>query len=205
LLRILDKLIGLPPTAKKLAALSLPGFRQAASGEFAQIDTAAVKSALGYLQGRQEIASEPLPEVQAYRAGEMPESIRVACASNRGEMLDGHFGSCLRFLIYQVSEAEIRLIDIRQVDEDEQAEDKNGYRASLIDDCQILFVGSIGGPAAAKVIRAGVHPLKKPLPGPAREELQALRQVIGKQTPPWLAKIMGRSAQARARCTQVGG
>jgi hypothetical protein len=31
------------------------------------------------------------------------DSIRIACASNRGERLDGHFGSCARFLIYQVS------------------------------------------------------------------------------------------------------
>ena len=202
LLQVLDKMVGLPPTAKKLATLTLKGFKQAVSGEFAEINTATVKSALSYLKGEQNAVSEPLPEILAYQTGEMPQSIRVACASNRGEMLDGHFGSCLRFLIYQVSEAEIRLIDVRRVEESDRAEDKNGYRASLIDDCQILFVTSIGGPAAAKVIRAGVHPVKKPLAGSARDEIQALQQVIGEHAPPWLAKVLGQSPEERIRFTQ---
>ena len=131
-----------------------------------------------------------------------PSSIRVACASNKGEMLDGHFGSCRRFLIYQVSQQENRLVEIRNVDESEAADDKNSYRASLLNDCQLLFVGSIGGPAAAKVVRAGVHPIKKPQPGPAQEEIQSLQSVIGKDAPPWLAKAMGQSPEERIRFEQ---
>ena len=135
--------------------------------------------------------SEPLPKVTAYSEGEMPNSIRVACASNKEEMLDGHFGSCKRFLIYQVSASDNRLIDIRGIDDALAADDKNGYRASLISDCEILFVASIGGPAAARVVRAGVHPNKKPQVGPALDEILALQNVIGKDAPPWLAKVMG--------------
>ena len=41
----------------------------------------------------------------------MPGSIRVACASNGGEVLDGRSGSARRFLIYQVSAETVRLID----------------------------------------------------------------------------------------------
>lgn len=205
LLRVLDDAIGLPPTAKKLSGLSVKEFKQAADGEFADMDTAAIKSALACLKGERGVESDPLPPVEAYRDGDMPTSIRVACASNIGEMLDGHFGSCRRFLIYQVSESENRLVDIRPVAEPAEVDDKNSFRASLIDDCQILFVGSIGGPAAAKVVRAGVHPIKKPQSVPAREEIRSLQRVIGRDAPPWLAKAMGQSCEERIRFTQESG
>ena len=71
-----------------------------------------------------------------------------------------------------------------------------------IKDCQLLFIASIGGPAAAKVVRAGLHPLKKPDAGPAREEIAALQHVIGADAPPWLAKAMGQDPEQRIRFAQ---
>lgn len=202
MLRVLDDVVGLPPTADKLSGLTVKNFKAAADGEFADVETAAVKSALAYLKGENSVGSDPLPELDAYNEGDMPNSIRVACASNKAGMLDGHFGSCRRFLIYQVSESENRLIDVREIDNEEAAEDKNGYRASLIADCQILFIASIGGPAAAKVVRTGAHPIKKPDAGLARDEIVALQQVIGKDAPPWLAKVMGQTPEERIRFAQ---
>ena len=66
-------------------------------------------------------------------------------------------------------------------------------------DCQILFVASIGGPAAAKVVRYGIHPIKKPQAGSALDEIKALQSVIGKDAPPWLSKVMGQSHEQRIR------
>lgn len=204
LLGVLQDLVGLPPTAKSLATVTVKAFKAAADGEYADTDTAAVKSALACLKGEKGINFDPLPPVTQYAEGDMPGSIRVACASNKGERLDGHFGSCQRFLIYQVSQEETRLVEIRAVDDAEADGDKNGYRAALIDDCQLLFVASIGGPAAAKVIRAGVHPVKKPEMGEAREQMEALQPRIGPQAPPWLAKVMGQSPEQRIRFEQDG-
>ncbi|MEW8013654.1 MAG: dinitrogenase iron-molybdenum cofactor biosynthesis protein [Candidatus Sedimenticola endophacoides] len=202
LLSVLEDAVGLPPTLKKLGSLTVKQLKAARDNEFGDMDIDVLKLALKYLKGEAGISAEPLPSVQAYAEGDMPNSIRVACASNKGEKLDGHFGSCQRFLIYQVSELENRLIDIRQIDDGEADGDKNGYRASLINDCQILFVASIGGPAAAKVVRAGAHPIKKPAAGSAREEIEALQSVIGKDAPPWLAKVMGQSPEDRIRFAQ---
>ncbi len=202
LLRVLNDAVGLPPTAKALAELTLKKLKDAADNELADIDPEALKSALSILRGEADISPDPLPEIDAYQDGDMPGSIRVACASNKGEKLDGHFGSCQRFLIYQVSQQEQRLVDIRKVDPDAAEEDKNGYRASLIADCQLLFVSSIGGPAAAKVIRAGVHPIKTPKAEGAREEITALQGRIGPDAPPWLAKVMGQSPEERIRFEQ---
>lgn len=128
----------------------------------------------------------------------MPRSIRVACASNRNETLDGHFGSCERFLIYQVSTDEIRLVAVRATLEADHAEDGNVARAALIGDCQVGYFQSIGGPAAAKVVRAGVHPVKVAQGGIARELLVPLQKAIA-SPPPWLAKAMGVEAASLAQ------
>ncbi|MDP1536355.1 MAG: NifB/NifX family molybdenum-iron cluster-binding protein [Burkholderiales bacterium] len=127
----------------------------------------------------------------------MSGSIRVACASNSGEILDGHFGSCERFLIYRVSPGELTLIEARETAATDAAEDRNVARAQLIDDCQVVFIQSIGGPAAAKVVRAGVHPVKVPKSAPAREVLVKLQTALV-SPPPWLAKVMGVEAASLA-------
>ena len=201
LLRVLADLVGLPPTAKKLDGLTVKDLKAAADGEFADIDTTALKAALACLKGEYETESEPLPPVQSYRDGDLPHSIRVACASNKGGLLDGHFGSCRRFLIYQVAQ-ENRLIDIRPINDAEAEDDKNEYRPSLIGDCQLLFVASIGGPAAAKVVKAGVHPIKQPEVSEASEAMQRLQNVVGEGASPWLAKVMGQTPEERVRFEQ---
>jgi len=200
ILNVLQETIGLPPTPRKLAKLTVKIFKSAADGEFAGIDTDAIKTALGFLKGEAGIdADEDKPVIEAYTDGDMPDSIRVACASNKAEELDGHFGSCSRFLIYQVSASEMRLVDSRSADGPEARDDKNAYRASLIRDCHVLFVASIGGPAAAKVVKAGAHPIKFTTGGNARERISALQQVIIDAPPPWLAKAMGHDDESRVR------
>lgn len=198
LIRVLDSAIGLPPTAKKLAELKVKTLKEALDGELADIDSDALKEAVSILKGDAATEADPPPPVEPYAAGDMPDSIRVACASNSAEHLDGHFGSARRFLIYQVSAAESRLIDVR-MPHDSDAEDKNAYRAGLIADCQVLYCASIGGPAAAKVVKADVHPIKDPAGGPARERVTALSRVLGTKAPPWLAKVMGQAPEDRVR------
>jgi nitrogen fixation protein NifX len=142
---------------------------------------------------------EQLPAIEPYTDNDMPDSVRVAVASNNGELLDGHFGSCLRFLIYQLSATEMRLIDIRSTLGADLAEDKNAYRVSLIRDCPIVYIMAIGGPAAGKVVQAGIYPLKKDKGGVARELLAELQQAIITSPPPWLAKILGISEDKRVK------
>jgi nitrogen fixation protein NifX len=199
LLRVLADAVGLPPTEASLAKLTLKTLKTAADGELSEIDTALLKEALSVLWGRSGQAADPAPALEPYVEGDMPGSIRVACGSNTGESLDGHFGSCARFLVYQVSPEETRLIDVRKVEADAPGGDKNASRASLIGDCQVLYVVSIGGPAAAKVVRAGVHPIKFPSGGSARERVQSLQSILAGTPPPWLAKIMGQSPEERVR------
>jgi len=201
LLRVLADAVGLPPTAASLDALTVKTLKAAADGELADLDKESLKNALALLKGGGADTVEPPPEVEPYSDGDLPGSIRVACASNGGELLDGHFGSCRRFLVYQVSADGFRLIDSRDIDDRIPAaqDDKNAYRASLIGDCQVLLVASIGGPAAAKVVKLDIHPIKHPQMGSARERIAALQEAIAHKPPPWLAKVMGQDADERVR------
>lgn len=202
LLRVLADIVALPPTETSLASLTVESLRTACAGELDGVDPAALASAIACLNAELPADLDGRPQVVAYAQGDMPHSIRVACASNADEKLDGHFGSCERFLVYQVSADEVRLVDVRSVDESAAGDDRNGYRTALIGDCQLLFVVSIGGPAAARVVRAGVHPIKKPDGGQARDELATLQSRIGPGAPPWLAKVMGQSPENRIRFKQ---
>ncbi|MEN3113441.1 dinitrogenase iron-molybdenum cofactor biosynthesis protein [Uliginosibacterium paludis] len=181
----------LPITETKLATCSVEILREAMDGDggICQADPANLKQAVRLLWG-QGVSGSELPAREAYAEGDLPGSIRVACASNSGELLDGHFGSCERFLIYQVSSSEARLIDLRPTLEADQAEDKNVARTALIADCDVLCVQSIGGPAAAKVIRANVHPVKVAVSAPARDSVRRLQASLT-NPPPWLARVMG--------------
>ena len=199
MLGIVGDAVGLPPSEKKISGLSVEKLRTADGGRLFGAPKDALKEALKILKGKTGEVDVELPQTDTYADGDMPQSIRVAIASNGAEDLDGHFGSCSRFLVYQVSADEMRLIDVRLTEDDVEAEDKNKFRADLIKDCQVLYIVSIGGPAAAKVVRADVHPIKQPKGGKAREILAELSEVIGHNPPPWLAKAMGRDAEERAR------
>lgn len=198
LIRVLAGAVGLPPTAAKLATLKVKDLKAAADGELGDIDVDALKIALALLKGEGVGEPDPAPPLDPYMDGDMPDSIRVACASNGGDELDGHFGSARRFLVYQVSASECRLIDARTTD-DSGAEDKNAYRADLIRDCQVLYVASIGGPAAAKVVKLDIHPVKDAAGGSARERMVALQGILADKPPPWLAKVMGQTPEERIR------
>lgn len=194
LMKVLVGALGLPLTEQKLSQLTAQQLRTAADDEFAAVSLPQIKQALDYLWGKAAVEiAEDLPPLDAYIDGDMPGSIRVAIASNSGEQLDGHFGTCARFLIYQVSPAELRLIAVRRTAGGDTADDKNTWRAELIADCQLVYVVSIGGPAAAKVVKRDVHPVKLPHGGAARNVLEETQTVLAGTPPPWLAKVMGKA------------
>lgn len=197
----------LPITESKLASITVEDLRVILAGDHADencsvgVSPEALKDAVRILWG-ENVEGSDQPVIENYSEGDLPGSIRVAVAANKGENLDGHFGSCEHFLIYQLSPTAIKLIDIRSGLDADTAEDKNKARAEIIADCDIVFIQSIGGPAAAKVVRAGVHPLKKPKGGAARDILGELQGALT-NPPPWLARIMGITPGSLSRFAEA--
>jgi nitrogen fixation protein NifX len=204
LIGILHDKVGSPLDDEKLKAITVTNLKTGIGsldgeedGEDIGIGLENIKLAVRYLWGEEE-GDEGLPQVMPYKDGDMPESIRVAVASNTGSLLNGHFGSCIRFLVYQLSRDDYRLIDIRSTIEADSSDDRNLFRANLIKDCHVLFIQSIGGPAAAKVVRADIYPIKVPDVIDAVEKLHEFQAVFD-AAPPWMAKALGRSPEERVR------
>jgi nitrogen fixation protein NifX len=201
LFNVLTNFVGLPITEDKIGSINLKTLKTAQAGEFSDIDDVLLKKALHILKHNVETSETLKPEIQAYIEGDMPGSVRIACASNDAIKVDGHFGSCCQFMIYQVSADESRLIDIRGtgIPEGLEVDDKNVFRAELIQDCQVLYIASVGGPAAAKIVKLGIHPMKLPGIETIADIINQLQTVIAGTPPPWLAKAMGIEAADRFR------
>lgn len=199
LLRVLVAVLGEPLTETKLNSLKVRDLKTGADSALEEIDGAVLRLALHFLHGEEEaVTQKAIPTPHAHDDGPLPHSIQIACASNNGERLDGHFGSCARFLIYQVSATEARLIAVRPAPVVTRLSvDHSAERVALIDDCDLLCVLSIGGPAAARVVNSGVHPFKRPQAEDISALLRELQQVLAGDPPPWLARIMGRTAPER--------
>jgi nitrogen fixation protein NifX len=201
LFKVLTDCIGLPITEEKIGSLNLKTLKAAQEGELSDIDDALLKKALHILKHDVETVATRKPEIVSLGESDMPGSVRIACASNDAVNVDGHFGSCSQFMVYQVSADETRLIDIRATDIPSglEVDDKNLYRAELIQDCQVLYMASVGGPAAAKIVKLGIHPIKLPGIESIADIVAQLQTVIAGTPPPWLAKVMGIEASDRFR------
>lgn len=113
--------------------------------------------------------------------------MKVAYATSDGLVVDEHFGSGERFDVYQVTSSGAVFLGSRTPAAD--AADRINARVDLLRDCAILQVVSIGGPAAARVTRAGIHPLRAEPDSPIEALNFRLRRVLAGNPPPWLRRL----------------
>ncbi|MGR3369105.1 MAG: nitrogen fixation protein NifX [Sagittula sp.] len=134
-------------------------------------------------------ASEPAP-------GETP--LRIAIATNDMAYLGAHFGSAKTFAVYDVWKTGHRFVAAHAFDNvtkqkgrhDDQ-DDKITPKVEALNGCALLFALAIGGPSAAKIVRAGIHPIKRKDPEPIEEVLEQVKVMLNGTPPPFLRKILG--------------
>jgi len=114
----------------------------------------------------------------------------VAVASNQGLMVDGDVGTCERFLVYQVSRQETRLIDVRGTAGEKGAAKRLVWRAERIGDCHLLLARSVSARASAPLVHQNCYPVTYLHPIPALDAIDELRRLLRKSPPPWLAKLV---------------
>ncbi|MHA2936821.1 NifB/NifX family molybdenum-iron cluster-binding protein [Vibrio sp. RC27] len=188
LLGLLIQHLGEPLTEIKLVDLSPKAFRVMVASLCETISRKEVSNALSILCNPE--IGDDVPKVPAFNFMDTP-SLRVAMTSNQGNMLNGHYGSCIRVLIYDVSATQYQLVDVRDMPSDSKGEERAIAMLDKIRDCQMLFTLSIGGPAAARVTRANIHPIKKPAATSADLVLSELSNVIATSPPPWIRRFLG--------------
>ncbi|WP_192457813.1 NifB/NifX family molybdenum-iron cluster-binding protein [Musicola keenii] len=139
-------------------------------------------------------------QVLAYLRGNLPEHLTVATPPGRqpqllaafssqdGITINGHFGQCRLFFIYGFDEVGSWLCDLRRYPAEPGDQEGNEVRAALLNGCHLLFCEAIGGPAAARIIRHNIHPMKVAPGTTIQSQRDALQALLADRLPPWLAK-----------------
>ena len=71
-----------------------------------------------------------------------------------------------------------------------ESEDKNARKIAALAGCNIVFVLAIGGPVAAKVIAAKIHPIKIAEPESIESVIAKVQALVTADPPPWLRKVL---------------
>lgn len=132
-------------------------------------------------------------------------AVRVAIATQDMKSLNAHFGSAKRLAVYDVTAEGWRFVeahDFSNVSDQSgshrnEGDDRINAKTSALAGCHLMFCLAIGGPSAAKVVSAKVHPIKVPQAAPIDEVLERTRVMLAGSPPPWLRKILAEAGVAR--------
>ncbi|SNQ50780.1 Protein NifX [Frankia canadensis] len=117
--------------------------------------------------------------------------LKIAFATSDGTAVDQHFGWCRRFDVYDVGPEGSRLLESRLLDEAANDEEsKIESRLSAVADCVILNISDIGGTAAARVVKARIHPVKVAKGTSVADLLDRYVATLAGTPPPWLRKVL---------------
>lgn len=126
--------------------------------------------------------------------------MRVAIATQDRENVNGHFASTRLFMFFDVDTEGYRFLEevtFEVVTKEEghsklgeDSEDRLGTKLKAIEGSALMFVTAIGGPAAARVVRANVHPVKLSNPESIESVLGRIQTMLKGNPPPWLRKML---------------
>ena len=133
-------------------------------------------------------------------SGTMENALRVAFATKDMEEINAHFGGAKEFVVYNVSQEGYQVSEVIKTDTSElEDDDKTDFRVRALKGINIMYCESIGGTAAAKVIRAGINPMKVNEPTLIEDVLKSLVKMINTNPPPWIKQIINMKTQHDVR------
>ncbi len=127
-----------------------------------------------------------------------PGALRVAIATQDLKNLNAHFGSARRFAVYDVTPAGwsfVEAVEFEDISNESgtqrtEGDDRITPRVRALKGCHLLFCLAIGGPSAAKLVTAKIHPIKVPHPQSISDVLWRTQGMLRKTPPPWLRKVL---------------
>lgn len=121
----------------------------------------------------------------------LQNAMKVAFATKDMETINAHFGGAKEFVVYDVSKDNFSLSGVIKTDTSAlNGDDKTDFKVKALKGINIMYCESIGGTAAAKVIRGGINPMKVNEPRKIEDVLSELVVMINDNPPPWVKKIM---------------
>ncbi|MCU0548518.1 MAG: nitrogen fixation protein NifX [Leptolyngbya sp. Prado105] len=120
--------------------------------------------------------------------------MKIAFTTSDQVHINAHFGSASKIDVYEISADGYEFVETLKFGGDlkeDGNEDKLAPKVEALADCTIVYVASIGGSAAARLIKKRITPVK------ARSEeeeisdvLTRLVQTLKGNPPPWLRKAL---------------
>jgi nitrogen fixation protein NifX len=128
--------------------------------------------------------------------------MKVAFASNDKVHVNAHFGQTEEFAVWEIGPDEASFSGIIQVkaedDMEGHSDDKIEARGAALEECALVYVGEIGGPAAARLVAKKIHPIKSKEREPITVVVEKLQEVLKSNPPPWLRKAMLKNERPNA-------
>ena len=122
---------------------------------------------------------------------DMDNAMLVAFATKDMETINAHFGGAKEFVVYRLSQEGYELNGVVKTDTANlNGDDKTDFKVKALKGINVMYCESIGGTAAAKVIRAGINPMKVNEPRKIVDVLNELVAMVNGNPPPWVKKIM---------------
>jgi len=121
----------------------------------------------------------------------LQNAMKVAFASKDMQSINAHFGGAKEFVVYKISKDGFELDGVIKTDtSDLSGDDKTDFKVKALKGINLMYCESIGGTAAAKVIRGGINPMKVDNNSKIEDILKGLVIMINDNPPPWVKKIM---------------
>ncbi len=116
--------------------------------------------------------------------------MKVGFATTDNILINDHFGWAKNFAVYEINADGFTFLETRRFKEETEELDKINKKIAGLKDLKIIFIKSIGGMAAARVVKAGIHPIKSKPDDTIEKTMQNLKTVLSNNPPPWLKKII---------------
>jgi nitrogen fixation protein NifX len=133
--------------------------------------------------------------------------MKIAFTTSDNVHINAHFGSAKKIDVYEVNQTQYEFVETLRFDgnlNEDGNEDKLLPKIEALHDCTIVYVSTIGGSAAARLIKQKITPIK------AQSEVQEITDVLTKlvQTlngspPPWLRKALLQRSSALDQLDQL--
>ncbi|MEO1428782.1 MAG: nitrogen fixation protein NifX [Cyanobacteria bacterium J06633_8] len=120
--------------------------------------------------------------------------MKIAFTTSDKVHINAHFGWAKEIEVYEISDEGYHFLETLTFGgelKQDGNEDKLVPKLKALEDCTIVYVSTIGGSAAARLIKKGVTPIKaRSEEDEIKDVLDRLLQTLKGSPPPWLRKAL---------------
>ncbi|WP_105375133.1 nitrogen fixation protein NifX [Neorhizobium huautlense] len=134
-------------------------------------------------------------------------ALRLAIATQDMKTQNAHFESAKHFAVFDVTRDGWDFLEAVSFDEVSHKTGKHWIegdaritpKVKALSGCHLLFCVAIGGPSAAKVVSAKIHPIKVGHSEPIKDVLSRTQKMLKTAPPPWLRKALAQAGIAEKK------